>query len=601
MDHRFQINLRGIIDLLSEHLYSGPEVYVRELLQNAVDAITARAQFEPDWRSEILVECHALKDKPPAVVFTDNGIGLTAEEVHKFLATIGLSSKKAADGCRPTDFIGQFGIGILSCFVVSEEIVVITRSALDAAARPVEWRARADGTYTLRDLDHDFAPGTQVWLTAKPGAEEQLTPEKIKQLARHYGGLLPYPIRVTAGKVSQIINADGAPWRRRFASEKERARALLAFGREAFDTAFFDAIPLASKVGQVDGIAFVLPLTPARSARKAHRVYLKNMFLSDSADNLLPDWAFFVRAVVNANDLRPTASRESFYEDANLVRVREALGRCLRQYLVDLADQRPEKLSRFVELHHRALRALAAEDDEFFAIIIDYLPFETSLGTLTFGEYRREYDRVRYVADVDSFRQVAGVTAAQGVCVINAGHEYDADLLAKVPDLFPELTVEALDPTTIAQELEDLSDDEREMADAFLTAADRILRPFRCRAEARKFRPEELPALYSTSSEGRFYRSLEQSKEVSGPLWSGVLANLGRRDVAGADTAQLCFNFCNPVVRKVAAVRDSKQLARAVEMLYVQALLLGHHPLNRREMEVLNSGILALIESYTGT
>ena len=126
-------------------------------------------------------------------MFTDNGVGLTADEVHKFLATIGLSSKKAADGARPTDFIGQFGIGILSCFVVSEEIVVITRSAADPAAKPVEWRAKSDGTYTLKELEREFEPGTQVWLTAKPGAEEQFAPDQVKRLARHYGGLLPTP------------------------------------------------------------------------------------------------------------------------------------------------------------------------------------------------------------------------------------------------------------------------------------------------------------------------------------------------------------------------------------------------------------------------
>ena len=600
MGHKFQIDLRGIIDLLSEHLYSGPEVYVRELLQNAVDAITARTTLDPAFRGEVRIECHTPKGKPPAVVVTDTGVGLTAEEVHTFLATIGLSSKKAADGSRPADFLGQFGIGILSGFVVSDEIVVITRSARDPAAKPVEWRAKADGTYTLKGLDRDFDPGTQVWLTAKPGAEDHFAPDEVKRLARHYGGLLPVPIHVATGRASEEVNAGGAPWRRRYASDKERTKALLEYGREAFDAPFFDAIPLASAVGKVDGVAFVLPFSPALSARKAHRVYLKNMFLSDAADNLLPDWAFFVRAVMNANDLRPTASRESFAEDRKLAGVRAALGDGLRKYLVDLAENRPEKLARFVDLHHRALKALAAEDDEFYAVVIDHLPFETSRGTVSFGEYRRETDRVRYVPDVDAFRQVAGVTAAQGLCVINAGYAYDADLLAKVPDVFPDLAVEVLDPAAVADGFDDLPPDEQESADAFLAAADRALRPFRCRAEAKLFRPDDLPALYSTTKAGRFFRSLEQTKEASGPLWAGVLGNLGRRDPTGGEAAQLCFNFRNPLVRRLAAARDPGRQSRAIEMLYVQALLLGHHPLSGKEMAALNRGLLALIDDATG-
>jgi molecular chaperone HtpG len=597
LQHKFQINLRGIIDLLSENLYSSPDVFVRELLQNAVDAITARGHLEPGFRGEILIECHAPKGKPPAVVFTDNGVGLTADEVHKFLATIGLSSKKAADGKRPTDFIGQFGIGILSCFVVSEEIVVIAKSAADPAAKPIEWRAKADGTYTLKELDRDFDPGTQVWLTAKDGSEELFAAERVRDLARSYGGLLPYPVKVAAGRGTTAVTDGGAPWRDDFPSEKDRAKALLAYGKEVFGIEFFDAVPLRSDAGKLDGVAFVLPFPPAHGAQAVHRVYLKNMFLTDKPDNLLPEWAFFVRAVVNANDLRPTASRESFYEDAKLAKARAALGDCLRRYLIELSEKRPEKLERLIAIHQRAIKALAVEDDEFYRLFIDWLPFETSLGEMTFGQYRSSTDKVRYVPNIDAFRQIARVSAAQGIPVINAGYTNDAELLAKAPDVFPELTADAVDPTTVAQALDDLSLDEQESVFELLKTADAVLKPFRCAAEVKKFQPEDLPALYSTNSEGRFFRSLEQSREIANPLWSGVLDSLSRREHAHVSTAQLCFNFENPLVRKLAAVKDRKKLTRAVQMLYVQSLLLGHHPLSAKEMALLNDGLLGMIES----
>jgi len=123
MDYPFKINLRGIIDLLSHHLYSGPQVYLRELLQNSVDAIRARGQYEPRHKGEVQIEIFGdHRRRPPTLVCADNGIGLTEEEVHRFLATIGLTSKREEHWERPDDFLGQFGIGLLSCFLSARKL-----------------------------------------------------------------------------------------------------------------------------------------------------------------------------------------------------------------------------------------------------------------------------------------------------------------------------------------------------------------------------------------------------------------------------------------------------------------------------------------------
>ena len=600
MDHKFQINLRGLIDLLSNHLYSGPEVFVRELLQNGVDAIRARLALEPEHQGEMTIESHSPRGKPPALVFSDNGIGLTEEEIHRFLATIGESSKKADLWDRPMDFIGQFGIGLLSCFVVSDEIVVVTRS-LRPGNQPLEWRGRPDGTYSLKTLAADIAPGTQVYLTCKPGNEELFEEDKVRELVRHYGGLLPYPIRLTASKRTGIVNRDGIPWRNEYVNERERTQALLAFGREVFDRDFFDAIPMRSQAGDVDGVAFVLPYTPSLAARRTHRVYLKNMLLSQEADNLLPEWAFFVKAVVNANDLRPTASRESFYEDAKLDAARDALGDCLRDYLVKLSRRDPEKLERLIALHHLSIKALAVSDDDFYKMFIDWLPFETTLGDMTLAEYRKQNDVIRFVPHVDQFRQIARVARAQGLCIINGGYTYHAELLAKFPDVFPEVQAEVVDPTSLAQAFTDLDLEEEEQVHPFLRQADVALQHFQCRAEVKKFQPAELPTLYSMDGEGRFLRSLEQSKEIADPLWGSVLGSLGKRGRAESAYAQLFFNFNNPLVRRLTGLKNKKLVNRSVQLLYVQALLLGHHPLNSKEMRLLNEGLLDMIEWGVGS
>lgn len=595
MGHKFQIHLRGIIDLLSKHLYSGPEVFVRELLQNGVDATRARQKADADFTGSITFELHTPKGKTPTLVATDEGIGLTEDEVHKFLATIGESSKRMVEGDRPSDFIGQFGVGILSCFLVSDEIVVISKSATKNTPA-VEWRARPDGTYDVKTLSGDLSPGTQVCLTAREDATEFFTYDRLTELAKHFGGMLPYPVRVSSGKRTEIINEKGIPWRQEFSSEKERSKSLLAFGREAFGMEFFDAIPLRSKAGDIDGVAFVLPHEASLTGKRAHRVYLKNMLLSESADNLLPDWAFFVKAVVNANDLRPTASRETFYDDDKLEKARTTLGDVLRGYLVNMAEKRPEKLEQFIDLHHRALKALAVEDDEFYKIAIDFLPFETTHGRMTFGEYRKENNTILFAPTVDQFRQIARVASAQGQCVINAGYAYDHELLSKASDVFDDLTTEEMEASEIVQSFKELTLDEQEAAHLLLTVAEAALKPFRCEPELKKFKPKELPALYSTNRDGRFFRSLEQSREIADPLWGGVLDQLGKRDRKSAAHSQLCLNFDNPLVARLVGIKSKPILRRSVEMLYVQSLLLGHQPLNSKEMALLNEGLLALIE-----
>ena len=132
------------------------------------------------------------------------------------------------------------------------------------------------------------------------------------------------------------------PWALLNSAERD---SLLDYGREAFGVNFISAVPLHSAAGGVEGVAYVLPKAVSPSARQQHRVYLKGMLLSDQGEKLLPDWAFFVRCIVNVTGLRPTASRESFYEDEALEQARTTLGQVLRAYLLDLARTAPDQLA----------------------------------------------------------------------------------------------------------------------------------------------------------------------------------------------------------------------------------------------------------------
>lgn len=592
MEHKFQVNLRGVIDLLSDNLYSGPQVYLRELLQNAVDAVVARRKVDPSHTGSITMELTQSNGKnPPTLMVQDDGVGLTEEEIHQFLATIGQSSKR--ESLDRSDFIGQFGIGLLSGFVVSEEIVVVTRS-IKPNSPTLEWRGRSDGTYKIRILDIETVPGTQVYLRAKAEKEEFFTAEYVAETAEHFGAFLPIPITVTAGKHHTKINAP-PPWEVGDLKGQSLRERLLEYGHDIFETDFLDAIPLQSVAGKIQGVAFVLPFAATMTSRHKHRVYLKNMLLSEEADNLLPEWAFFVKCVVNSNELRPNAARESFYEDSRLLAARKELGNCLKAYLVRLSRENRELLDTIIACHYLPIKALAVEDNEFFRIFIDWLPFETTLGEMPFGEYRkREKDIIRYVSSRDQFRQIAGVAAAQKICIINAGYTYDTELIEKITEVYEQCEVQRIDVTELTRNFEELSLEERDATFDFLRFADVVLQPFRCTAELRRFEPKNLATLYTANDSATFLRSIEQSKEVADELWQGILD--GVAESRHNAYSQLCLNYNNELVRRLSEIQNKALIRRAVEMLYVQALLLGHYPLKAQEMSVLSDGLLGLIE-----
>lgn len=411
--HNFQVDLRGLVDLLSHHLYSSPRVYVRELLQNAVDAVTARQTLDP--QAEIRIRLTATGGR---VTIEDSGIGLTAAEAHSLLATIGRSSKRGGEHgleAARQEFLGQFGIGLLACFVVARQIRVVTRSARDPRARPVEWLATDDGSYTVRELPYEARPepGTTVVLEARPGAAEWTVPAKVGQLARDYGSLLPYDITFDDGEGGEPRSVTDRPavWDRPFPTPAARRVALAGHCAELFGFTPLDSIDLDLPVAGVRGVAYVLPEPTSPAHRAGHRVHLKGMLLTDRADNLLPDWAFFVRAVLDTDTLRPTASRENLYDDETLAAVRDALGSRVRGWLAELAASDPERLAAFLRVHHLGVKSMARHDPELLGLMLPWLPFETSDGPMSLEQFAAAHTDVHFTRTVEEFRQIAPIAA----------------------------------------------------------------------------------------------------------------------------------------------------------------------------------------------
>ena len=593
-EHRFQVDLRGVIEILAKHLYSTPTVFVRELLQNSCDAIQMRREIDPEHRGNISIE--VIGGDTPTLVCSDDGVGLTMAEVHKFLSTVGASAKRR-DLLESTnnEFIGQFGIGLLSCFTVSDEITLITRSAREPDAPACKWTAHADGTYELSEVERDVQAGATVYLRAEPGKAELFEFQKIADLATHWGRLLPYEIDVTGDQdglsVSHRVAGDN-PLGRAF----DRQRAY-DFGAEIFpeEPDLSDVIPLQSDVGGVEGFAYVLGRPSPQARAQKHRVYLKGMLLSETNESILPEWAFFVRGVFNAQSLRPTASREDFYEDEILEAVRDRLGASLRAYLFQLSKADPERLQQLISLHWLSFKALAVEDDDFFKLVIGWLPFITTLGRRTFAEIAEESDgKVRYTTSSAEFRQISGVAGAQALCVVDGEYTYDPELLERVNAL-TEYRTERLDLREMTEAFSDLTMDEREGTIDFLRVADLVLQRYRCSADIRRFLPEEVPVFFVSNDAANFLTSVELSREGSDPMVGSILDTLSEDAVSEAYTT-LCFNFAHPQIRRLVEVRDREVIAASVRMLYVQALLLGQQPLTRQDLGLLTDGIGTFID-----
>ncbi|WP_333754308.1 HSP90 family protein [Streptomyces sp. IBSBF 3352] len=593
-DRTFQVDLRGLVDLLSHHLYSSPRVYLRELMQNAVDALTARHALEPAAPPGAFgIRLYA---DTAVIRVEDDGVGLTEADVHTFLATIGRSSKRA-DGIAEQrgDFIGQFGIGLLSCFLVADEIHVVSRSARTPDAPAVEWRGRGDGSYTVRTLPASARsrPGTTVTLTPRADAGEWTRPAQVRSLAGHFGSLLRHPVTFDDGTGPALpVNPETAPWARTYPTPGARARALAAYGEEVFGFAPLDTIELDLPAVGLRGIACVLPEAVPAGRRHGHRVHVKGMLLSEQAEEILPDWAFFVRCVVDAESLRPTASREALYEDDTLAAVRDALAERLRVWIARVAASDPDLLHRFLQAHHLSVKSLAVHDDEILRMLLPWLPFETTDGHCTLDEFSRTHRTVLVTSSVEEFRQVAAIASAAGLGVVNGGYTYDRELAHRLPEIRPEVSVANLDPATLTAHLDPVDRETELAAAAYLALARDALVVFDCDVALRAFQPASAPALLVDSREARHERTRSRlAREQDGGLWGDILGALQQE----APRAQLILNQLNPLVRTAVTI-DEPELARtSAEALYGQAALLSRRPLRPAESSLINRSFLDLL------
>jgi molecular chaperone HtpG len=527
-------------------------------MQNARDAIAARAQLEPGLAGSIEIVPARGQDQ---LVVRDNGIGLTGDDMQRLLSIIGSSSKRG--GLARTDFLGKFGIGLLSCFLVADSIEVVSRSARSPDAPTVRWVGLSDGTFTIGDALHPLpAPGTEVRLKPRHGSHRWCDTDACLQFAHDFAELLDVPVRVGAETVSQRP----APWQ--LSTEEQ-----LTWCRERFGFEAMGIIPIDSATAGVVGLAFVLPYTARPGYRTGDRIYSKGMLVADTDDLIVPRWAFFCRAVIDAGELPLTASREGLQESTALQYVRKRIGFRLLSELIIVQGQHPEIFQEIIQLHADGLKVLAVQEPDVRELLRSALPFETTVGDRTIDQLARFAGVVPYVRDADTYAALRDVAVHAGVLVVNASGLHEADLLETANKgetaLFREIG--ARDVVELAKPV---APPDLEAAATLARRAEQALAGEQVRVQVAAFEPADRPV-----------------------LWWPAASPTAEGDLPDELGATLVLNAANAVVKRLIGASPQAELAGSLRALYVTGLLLGRTLPTVPQTGLLSTAVIDLVET----
>lgn len=376
-----QVDLGGLMLVLGEHLYSTPAVALRELIQNAHDAIVRRRMESTagDERIEIDVVGSDL-------FVRDTGAGLTREEVIAFLATVGAGyTRTLRQASASEELIGFFGLGFLSAFVVAEEVAVTTTSYQTPDEAWI-YRSSNGERYSLAEAPARPV-GSEVRLRLKPRFDDLRRQDVVVALARRYCALLPVGVFVG----NEVVNQEPPPWKVADADPVRALRRRLEFARR-FETTFepICVFDVDDPDDDVRGLLWIQDgATWATSDNRHLSVFVRGMLLDDDNKELLPAWAGFVGGVIESARLTPVASREDLQRDAAWNRVQARLRAALVTGLAELPRHSPEAWRRVRSRHGEALLGAAIADPRLFTALADELRVPTSEGDLPVSRLRQ--------------------------------------------------------------------------------------------------------------------------------------------------------------------------------------------------------------------
>jgi molecular chaperone HtpG len=604
----FQIDLQGLIKLLAKNLYAEADVFVREMLQNAHDSVKRRKELntEVSQQGEIRVYVDRIAG---TITFTDNGAGMTEQEVREYLSTIGRSGTDAfrqeliRQGRNATDVtvIGQFGIGLLSAFIVADRVVVETRSW--QADHPAwRWESNGEKTYNLQPGEKESA-GSAVTLYVNDKYRDMLNLEDLRKAIRKYADFLPVGIYVNDDEAP--ANAVNAPWHKHYDNPKEELLELSIFVARRFPDNPLSTIPIhITHPHKVDGVLYISDnRIPDVNTTGLVDIYQSRMFVMEGNRDMLPAWAKFVRGIIDSSALTLTASRDAIQQDAVQKEIKAQLGEAVIQHLMALSKSDESKFQRLCDWHHYHLKGMALRDDTFFQSVSDLIPFETNQGPMNLKRYFEEAKRLGqseidllYFDERGSATQFYMLCEARGLLVVDASQVFEDAFLERYGRLHPEIKLRQLNIGESDFIFEPLQGDERDEFRLLEQEFSRGMPDRRSVAKVVRFKPESLPALTVLTAAAKSQEKLKQATEnINLP---DEVRTLVQDVIKGEQTipVTLYLNVENATIQKLAKMAPSEDKVAACIAIYNNALMLAQQVLTARNAEVMFVGFNRVID-----
>ncbi|HQW81686.1 MAG: molecular chaperone HtpG [Rhodanobacteraceae bacterium] len=440
---RFEAEVEQVLKLVTHSLYSHKEIFLRELVSNASDALD-KLRFEAIAKPELTAgdtDLHveiSFDKTARTLTLRDNGIGMSRDEVIENIGTIARSGTRrfldalTGDARKDTQLIGQFGVGFYSTFVVADSVTLVTRRADLPAEAAVRWTSAGTSDYAL-DTVTEARRGTTITLHLKPEEDEFLDAWKLRSLVGKYSDHIAFPIRMakekhdddaeTADVEIETINHASALWARPKSELSDSDyTAFYKHAAHAYDE------PLAWTHNRVEGnqsytsLLYLPTQAPydmafsGRDERKGLKLYIRRVFIMDASEHLLPAYLRFVRGVIDSDDLPLNVSREILQENKLVAQIRSGLTKRTLDLIESLATDHPEKFATFWSNFGAVLKEGVAEDHGNRERIAKLLRFastkgEASTTTVSLDDYiarmKDGQDTVYYIT-ADTFAAAAG-------------------------------------------------------------------------------------------------------------------------------------------------------------------------------------------------